>query len=108
LRRSRNCSPAHERIHGAWPGGAAPALAEANSSRDSHTWVGTTTSLPFASWPGPLWYRGRAGSADGADWQGIELGADSAGALLVPYFRLFAPTVAYFDRSWPLPDIEKA
>ena len=25
-----------------------------------------------------------------------------------PYFRLFAPTEAYFDRSWPLPDIEKA
>ena len=23
------------------------------------------------------------------------------------YFRLFAPTEAYFDRSWPLPDIEK-
>jgi hypothetical protein len=25
-----------------------------------------------------------------------------------PYFRLYAPTQAYFDRSWPLPDIEKA
>ena len=25
-----------------------------------------------------------------------------------PYFRLYAPTEAYFDRSWPLPDIEKA
>jgi hypothetical protein len=24
-----------------------------------------------------------------------------------PYFRLYAPTEAYFDRSWPLPDIEK-
>jgi hypothetical protein len=24
------------------------------------------------------------------------------------WFRLFAPTEAYFDRSWPLPDIEKA
>lgn len=24
-----------------------------------------------------------------------------------PYFRLFAPTEAYFDRSWPLPDIER-
>jgi hypothetical protein len=24
-----------------------------------------------------------------------------------PYFRLYAPTQAYFDRSWPLPDIEK-
>lgn len=23
------------------------------------------------------------------------------------YFRLYAPTEAYFDRSWPLPDIEK-
>jgi hypothetical protein len=23
-----------------------------------------------------------------------------------PYFRLYAPTEAYFDRSWPLPDIE--
>jgi hypothetical protein len=23
-------------------------------------------------------------------------------------FRLYAPTEAYFDRSWPLPDIEKA
>jgi len=25
-----------------------------------------------------------------------------------PYFRLYAPTQAYFDRSWPLPDIEKS
>ena len=25
-----------------------------------------------------------------------------------PYFRLYAPTQAYFDRSWPLADIEKA
>lgn len=25
-----------------------------------------------------------------------------------PYFRLYAPTEPYFDRSWPLPDIEKA
>ena len=25
-----------------------------------------------------------------------------------PYFRLYAPTQAYFDRSWPLPDIVKA
>jgi hypothetical protein len=24
-----------------------------------------------------------------------------------PYFRLYAPTQAYFDRSWPLADIEK-
>jgi hypothetical protein len=24
------------------------------------------------------------------------------------YFRLVAPTEAYFDRSWPLPDIVKA
>ncbi|MCZ6652024.1 MAG: DUF1254 domain-containing protein [Planctomycetota bacterium] len=24
-----------------------------------------------------------------------------------PYFRLYAPTEAYFDKSWPLPDIEK-
>src|SRR5262249_8795254 len=24
-----------------------------------------------------------------------------------PYFRLSAPTQAYFDRIWPLPDIEK-
>ena len=24
------------------------------------------------------------------------------------YFRLYAPTEAYFDRSWPLTDIEKA
>ncbi len=24
-----------------------------------------------------------------------------------PYFRLYAPTQAYFDRSWPLPDIVK-
>jgi len=23
------------------------------------------------------------------------------------YFRLYAPTEAYFDHSWPLPDIEK-
>lgn len=23
-----------------------------------------------------------------------------------PYLRLYAPTEAYFDRSWPLPDIE--
>ena len=25
-----------------------------------------------------------------------------------PYLRLFAPTEAYLDRSWPVPDIEKA
>ena len=25
-----------------------------------------------------------------------------------PYFRLYAPTQAYFYRSWPMPDIEKA
>jgi hypothetical protein len=25
----------------------------------------------------------------------------------VAYFRLYAPTEAYFDRSWPLYDIEK-
>lgn len=24
-----------------------------------------------------------------------------------PYFRLYAPTEPYFDKSWPLPDIEK-
>jgi hypothetical protein len=24
-----------------------------------------------------------------------------------PYFRLYAPTEAYFDQSWPLPDIEE-
>jgi len=23
------------------------------------------------------------------------------------WFRFYAPTQAYFDRSWPLPDIEK-
>ncbi len=23
------------------------------------------------------------------------------------YFRLYAPTEAYFDKSWPLPDIEE-
>jgi hypothetical protein len=23
------------------------------------------------------------------------------------HFRLYAPTEAYFDQSWPLPDIEK-
>jgi len=23
------------------------------------------------------------------------------------YFRLYAPTERYFDKSWPLPDIEK-
>jgi len=25
-----------------------------------------------------------------------------------PYFRFYSPTEAYFDRSWVLPDIEKA
>ena len=28
------------------------------------------------------------------------------GKFWFPYFRLYAPTEAYFDRSWPLPDIE--
>lgn len=28
------------------------------------------------------------------------------GKFWFPYFRLYAPTQAYFDRSWPLPDIE--
>jgi hypothetical protein len=23
------------------------------------------------------------------------------------YFRLYAPTEAYFDQSWPLPDFDK-
>jgi hypothetical protein len=31
-----------------------------------------------------------------------------SGKFWFPYFRLYAPTQAYFDRSWPLPDIEKA
>jgi hypothetical protein len=30
------------------------------------------------------------------------------GKFWFPYFRLYAPTQAYFDRSWPMPDIEKA
>ena len=30
------------------------------------------------------------------------------GKFWFPYFRLYAPTQAYFDRSWLLPDIEKA
>jgi len=30
------------------------------------------------------------------------------GIFWFPYFRLYAPTEAYFDKSWPLPDIEKA
>jgi hypothetical protein len=30
------------------------------------------------------------------------------GKFWFPYFRLYAPTQAYFDRSWPLPDIEKS
>jgi hypothetical protein len=30
-----------------------------------------------------------------------------AGKFWFPYFRLYAPTQAYFDKSWPLPDIEK-
>jgi hypothetical protein len=29
-----------------------------------------------------------------------------SGKFWFPYFRLYAPTQAYFDRSWPLPDIE--
>jgi hypothetical protein len=29
-----------------------------------------------------------------------------AGIFWFPYFRLYAPTEAYFDQSWPLPDIE--
>jgi hypothetical protein len=24
-----------------------------------------------------------------------------------PYFRLYGPTEAYFDKSWPLPDLEE-
>jgi hypothetical protein len=31
-----------------------------------------------------------------------------SGRFWFPYFRLYAPTKAYFDRSWPLADIEKA
>jgi hypothetical protein len=31
-----------------------------------------------------------------------------SGNFWFPYFRLYAPTQAYFDRSWPLPDIVKA
>jgi hypothetical protein len=30
------------------------------------------------------------------------------GIFWFPYFRLYAPTEAYFDKSWPLLDIEKA
>jgi hypothetical protein len=30
-----------------------------------------------------------------------------AGKFWFPFFRLYAPTQAYFDRSWPLPDIVK-
>jgi len=29
------------------------------------------------------------------------------GKFWFPYFRLYAPTEAYFNTSWPLPDIEK-
>jgi hypothetical protein len=29
-----------------------------------------------------------------------------SGRYWFPYFRLYASTEAYFDRSWPLPDIE--
>jgi hypothetical protein len=29
------------------------------------------------------------------------------GRCWLPYFRLYAPTEPYFDRIWPLPDIEK-
>jgi hypothetical protein len=29
------------------------------------------------------------------------------GRFWFPYFRLFAPTEPFFDRAWPLPDIEK-
>jgi len=29
------------------------------------------------------------------------------GKFWFPYFRLYAPTEPYFDKSWPLPDIEK-
>lgn len=29
------------------------------------------------------------------------------GIFWFPYFRLYVPTEAYFDKSWPLPDIEK-
>ncbi len=31
-----------------------------------------------------------------------------AGKAWFPYFRFYSPTEAYFDRSWVLPDIEKA
>lgn len=31
-----------------------------------------------------------------------------AGRAWFPYFRFYSPTEAYFDRSWVLPDIEKA
>lgn len=26
----------------------------------------------------------------------------------LPHFRLYVPTEAYFDKSWPLPNLEKA
>jgi len=29
------------------------------------------------------------------------------GKAWVCYFRLYAPTEAHFDKSWPLPDIEQ-
>jgi hypothetical protein len=29
------------------------------------------------------------------------------GKFWFPYFRLYGPTEAYFDKSWPLPDVEK-
>jgi hypothetical protein len=43
------------------------------------------------------------------DGEAVVIGVDgvSAGNFWFPYFRLFAPTQAYFDRSWPLPDVEK-
>ena len=30
----------------------------------------------------------------------------TAGNAWFAYFRLYAPTEAYFDKSWPLPDLD--
>src|SRR5262245_36560269 len=76
-------------------------------------------------------FRNEAGKADvSSNSKGLEKNADGSvdvyfgptapsgkeanwvqtvpGKFWFPYFRLYAPTQAYFDRSWPLPDIEKA
>jgi hypothetical protein len=40
-------------------------------------------------------------------WFREELASDSSLKAWFTYFRPYGPTEAYFDKSWPLPDIEQ-